>query len=271
MNRGLILKAIRESWLPTLLFGLGLFGFELLLASVLPLYWESTAGQIFRMPFVRNLVSALVGGDLGEDVGLVSLGSIAWVHPVVLTLLWSHEIVHSTRFPTAEIDRGTVDVLLGLPVSRWQAFLSESFVWLVSGLFLVICALAGNVLGSMDIAAADRPTPTALILVVTNLLLVYLAVGGLGYFVAACSDRRGRAISCVFTGVGAAFALDFVSRLWEPAERLAFLGLLNYYQPLEIIRHGILPWDHVVVLGGVGVTLWTAAGVVLSRRSICTV
>jgi hypothetical protein len=107
--------------------------------------------------------------------------------------------------------------------------------------------------------------------VLVNLFGVYVAVGGIACLASAVSDRRGPAIGFVFTVVLASFLLNFLARFWEPAERFAFPGLLNYYRPNTILSDGVLSLGHVSALFGFGLVLWIAGGVALARRSICTV
>ena len=131
MNRGLLIKAVCETRLTILLFGAGLLVFHAVLAAVLPSLFQDV-GQFLDLPFFRNLIRGLLG-PIGDNIGPGALLSLACVHPVVLTLVWAHEIMFCTRIPVAEIDRGTIDILLSLPVSRWQVYRTETLVWL--GLF----------------------------------------------------------------------------------------------------------------------------------------
>ena len=54
------------------------------------------------------------------------------------------EIVLCTRMPAGEIDRGTIDVLLSLPVSRRAVYWSESIVWLITGVLILVMGLIGH-------------------------------------------------------------------------------------------------------------------------------
>ena len=131
--RGLIVKSIYETWLTTLLFAIGLGCALALLTSVLPQLQEGIGDILASLPFVRTVIQALFGTEIGDELTLQMMQAILWVHPVVLSLVWAHEIVLCTRIPVSEIDRGTIDVLLGLPVSRRTIYVADSVVWLVSG------------------------------------------------------------------------------------------------------------------------------------------
>jgi ABC-type transport system involved in multi-copper enzyme maturation permease subunit len=123
MNRGLLLRAFRESWVTTLGFGLVLLGVEAALTFVLTKFGAQISEQM--LDFERRIIQAMLGAEASDRIGPQMLQSIAWVHPVVLALLLGHAMISCTRVPVSEVDRGTVDVLLSLPVSRWELFLSK--------------------------------------------------------------------------------------------------------------------------------------------------
>ncbi len=242
-----------------------------LLTYVLPQVQESFGDIFSQMPFVKTLMTALLGTDIGDEITAQTMQAFLWVHPVVLAIVWSHEIVFCTRMPAGEIDRGTIDVLLGLPVSRRSVYWCESAVWLVSGGMILVMGLIGHRITAPAMPAEIRPELPRVILVMVNLFCVYASVGGIAFLVSALSDRRGRAMAIVFGIVLASFLLNFVAQFWEPAKQVAFLSVMNYYQPANILRSGQLPTSDVAVLLVTGAVTWLLGGEVLARRSICTV
>ena len=178
MNRGLISKSVREVWCITVLCGLGVMVFEVLIAFILRSFESQIADNWLEVEFVQVFVKALLGSEIGDSVGPGVWRSIAWVHPVILALLWAHEITLCTRVPAGEVDRGTIDVLFSLPVSRWRVYLCETLVWLVAGLAVIGMGLAGSVLGDLTTPSEARPAPGQVIIAAANLYCLYLAVGG---------------------------------------------------------------------------------------------
>ncbi len=142
--RGLLYKSLHEVWGTTLLCGLGLLGIKALLTYILPQVVEGMSGIFEQMPFVKQLITALLGTELGDQITMRTMQSFLWVHPVVLALIWGHEITICTRVPAGEIDRGTVDILFSWPVSRRKIYWTETLVWLVTGLFVIGMGLAGH-------------------------------------------------------------------------------------------------------------------------------
>jgi putative exporter of polyketide antibiotics len=271
MMRGLLTKTWHEVWLTTLVFGFSMFTVKALLTYVLPRVHEGFGSVFDQIPMARSMLSALLGTELGEQISARTMQAFLWVHPVVLALLWAHEIALCTRMPAGEIDRGTIDVLLGLPVSRRAVYWCESIVWLASGLLLLGLGLLGHRIAAPAMPREMRPELSQALLVMANLYCVYVAVGGIAFLVSALSDRRSRAMAVVFGVVLASFLLHFLAQFWEPATQIAFLGIMEYYQPAQILQGGTPPLRNVAVLLAVGGSAWLAGGEVFARRSICTV
>lgn len=270
MNRGIMLKSAREVMPLTLLLGVILLGVEAVLAYVLPTFSRQFSMQILRVEFVRNMIKAMLGTDLAEGIGPELFVAMPWVHPVVLAIVWAHAIILCTRVPAGEVDRGTIDVLLGLPVSRWNLYASESILWIASAGLLLLFAITGNMLGSLRVQEIPPPEPRRLVIVLVNLLCLSIAVGAAGWFFSALSDRRGRAMGVVFVLVVASFLLNYLAQFWEPAIDVAFLGMLRYYRPLFILRDGTWPLRDIAVLMGVAALLWISGGIIFSRRDLST-
>ena len=118
MRTGLLIKTIREMAVTTALLSAALMVVELILTTVLPTLLEDLSGVLLQVQFLRTIFSALLGTDIGDVIGPEMISAFAWVHPVVLAITWTYAIVFCTRVPAGEVDRGTIDVLFGLPVSR---------------------------------------------------------------------------------------------------------------------------------------------------------
>jgi ABC-type transport system involved in multi-copper enzyme maturation permease subunit len=271
MIRGLLRKILVETWVQLAGFALAIFIVGTLLTMLLPQLEQGANQVLATLPFVRKFLQALLGERLGATINAETIQSIIWVHPTVLALLWAQETVFCTRVPAGEIDRGTIDVLLSWPFSRRKLFAAETFVWLTSGLALVLALLLGHFIGR-SLSATDTPHSWKNVFrVAANLYSVYIAVGGIALLVSSISDRRGRAMAGVFGLVLASFLLNFLVQFWTAVEVFSWLSVLNYYRPSQILATGQLPVRDIVVLLSVGVTAWLAALEIFARRNISTV
>ena len=271
MSLGLVNKATREVVWTTVLCAAGALLLEALLAFAFHSFRNQLAGQFAQMEFIQNILKSLLGTEIGGMITMQTMNSIAWVHPALMAILWAHAITICTRVPAGEVDRGKIDVLLSLPVSRRRIYVCESLVWALSGAMVVLFALLGCFLGNLFIPAQDRPDYVLLLIVLVNLFAVYATVGSLALLVSSLSDRRGRAVAVAFGIVIFSFLLNFLAQFWEPAQSLSFVGLLNYYRPLEILRDATWPTHNLIVLLTCSIMLWVTGGVIFARRDICTV
>jgi len=271
MNRGMMLKATYELLPVTIVCGVLLFAMEGLLAYVLPTFETQLAPSLLQIQFIQQFISAMLGTEVGSRLSPAAFQALPWAHPVILALVWAHAVICCTRVPAGEVDRGTADVLLSLPVGRWEILVSETAVWLVAGAVMMALMLAGNLVGSTVVHGSSNLVISSRLIALANLFSMYVAVGSFSWFVASYGDRRGWAMTTVFVVLVASFLLNYLAQLWKPADRLSFLSLLAYYRPLVAFREHAWPVHDMVVLLVAAAFLWLAAGVVFSRRDICTV
>ncbi len=271
MNIGLLMKGLRETWLLTLVCGAGVMVFEALVSYFFWSYQEQFTQEILQMDFVRQIIEALVGAEFGDQVTLGALTSLAWAHPMFLSILFAHAVTVCTRMPAAEIDRGTIDVLFGLPLSRRSIYVSETAVWLAGAFVILVLAAIGSAIGHSFVPPADRPEIPRVLLVLCNLFALYFACGAFVLLVSTCSDRRGRAIGVAFSVLLAQLIWNFLAQYWSIADRLSFLTVLNYFKPMPILGDGVVPYGNIAILLSAGLVLWLAGGVRFLTRDIHTV
>jgi ABC-2 type transport system permease protein len=66
----------------------------------------------------------------------------------------------------------------------------------------------------------------------------------------------------------ATYLLDYVARVWQPAESIAWLSPFRYYNPLDLIMGGRIPAHNLWVLVGVAVCGFALSYFLFSRRDI---
>lgn len=269
---GLLQKIWVEVRWPVLFFSLGLFSVMSVLTALLPKILANMNQFFDKMPMIRPLLTALLGVDPGNQASAQISQAFLWVHPTVLSLIWAHEVMYCSRVPAGEVDRGTADFLLCLPLSRWEIFWAETVGWLVSGTCIILSGYAGHLLISLTIQPDMRLSVLKSMTVIVNLSAVYLAIGSFSFFVSTMSNRRGRAIGIVFTVLLASFLLNFLAQFQDWAKFISpWLSVMAYYRPAIIIQSGEFPWFDIAVLVFISGLIWLASGFVFHYRSICTV
>jgi putative exporter of polyketide antibiotics len=64
--------------------------------------------------------------------------------------------------------------------------------------------------------------------------------------------------------------LNFVEPFIEFIKHIRFLGLLNYFRPVDVVRTGQWPISSMLVLVGLAAICWTIGLITFSRRDIPT-
>lgn len=270
MLRGLLEKTLRETWLVIALTCAGLALVLALLVQILPQFQEGLNDMLLQVPFLQRLLSGLVGIDVSAGLAPGMLLVVAWSHPIVLAIVWGFELVLATRVPSGEIERGTIDVLLGWPVSRQAVYLAETLVLVAGGALLLSSGFLGFQLSARTLPAELRPELGRTLCTLANLFAVFLAVGGTAQCIAAACDRRGRALGIGLAFLLASYLLQFLSTLWEPARRVVAVSFAHYYQPAQVMLEGKQPWGDCLVLALWGLAFWSLGLVVWCRRSVLT-
>ena len=91
MNRGLASKVAHEVWLETLLFGVGVMVFEILINVVLPIIQDQLAGFWSDIPFAKTMLTALLGSDIGDEIwpstGCSSISAVSTIRACSIALM----------------------------------------------------------------------------------------------------------------------------------------------------------------------------------------
>lgn len=270
MTRGLMSKSWRETRLATVGLGLAAAAVTGLITFVIPQLGLGLNDFILDVPFIRSMISAMTGLDISGGLTTTMMLSVLWTHPVVLAIVSAHAIILCARYPAGEVERGTIDVLLGWPVSRRAVWRVHSLVWLISGVLVVAAALAGYTLGTLGLPAEARPQVERVLMAAANLLALYIAVGGVTLLASAIATRQGHATAVGFAAVAGSFLLNFLVPYWAVADAVSFLGLMEYYRPALILRDGLFPIRDILVLTAIAAGLWCAGMEITARRDIVT-
>lgn len=268
MNPGIMLKTAREVRLLVVITTAAVLLLEVLLVGLTEQLSEQLRQFWQQIPVAQRLVRMLVGAELGDSVGTTGFLSIGYAHPILFACVWTLILASTSRAVAGEIDRGTADLLLTLPVSRRGVYVSSSVVFLLAGVPLCAAVPTGMWIGTQIIYFADPPDLGRLSLMAISLMALYVCVTGASMLASSVFSRRGPAIAVVLGWLLVSFLLNFLGQLWSIFGRLGFIGALRYYRPLPVIRDGELPWGDLGALVGGGVIFWLIGLWRFSRRDI---
>ena len=270
INRAIFHKTTADSASLIIAAALGIIGFVVLFVWAMLSVGTEVLDFVAKFAFLRKIFEAGFGIKVDGEVSINILFAVCFTHAVVLALSWAVIIAITTRVTAGEIEKGTADLLLALPVTRSEVYFSTSLVWVVAAIGLAVCPIIGVWIGSqvfvtpevVEVARYGKPA--------LNFLFLLWAIGGISSLVACCVDRRGPAIAVVVGIVLLSTVLNFVEPFIESLKPLRYLGLLNYFRPVDVFRAATWPIMSMVVLFLLAIGCWWAGLIVFCRKDIPT-
>jgi ABC-2 type transport system permease protein len=216
-------------------------------------------------PFAREL--------LGPSVTMVmSFGGIVCMGYFELAVMGALIAVAVTlaTVPTSEVETGFMDLILARPLARhWIITRTVALTTLVTAA-MVALMVGGTWAGLRMFAPAGAIWPPASLIhsLAINLAMLTLCWGGIAMAIGAAASRRSVAGGAAGLLALTTFLLDYVARLWQPAEKIAWLSPFRYYNPFDLITGNPLSVKNVVVLGSIALAGFASSYVLFARRDI---
>ena len=162
-------------------------------------------------------------------------------------------------------ERGTLDVLLGNPLPRWQ-LVAGTFLATAISLLAVVAVVGLLTYGTAALFDVDLPLLTTAGAVL-NLWPVCLFFGGLALLCSALFHRRALAVTLPAGVLFAAYLADVLGEVSDDLEDLRPASVFYYYG--SAIKDGI-DWGNVAGLALAALLLALLAALAFSRRDIYT-
>jgi ABC-2 type transport system permease protein len=216
-------------------------------------------------PFVRELL----GPSMASFMSFSGIVSIGYFHLAIIGSLVAMATSLAT-IPTAEIESGFMDLILARPLARHWIITRTVAVSVLAAAFLLALMVAGTWTGLRLLAPKGALWPSARLInsLAVNLGLLMLCWSGIAMAIGAASRRRSVAGGTAGLLALATFLLDYVARLWAPAEKIAWLSPFRYYNPFDLITGNPLPLKNLLILGAVAIAGFLAAYVLFARRDV---
>jgi ABC-type transport system involved in multi-copper enzyme maturation permease subunit len=268
MNRALVLKSFRDYRVLIAAALIVVALFEVLFVLAMKNVAPEMIVFLRRFRFLQRLFQVLISFDLSAGASPTTLVVLGLLHPFLSAVSWATLVTIGTRLPVGEIDRGTADLLLSLPITRASVYVSTSVVWLLTGLSLAVATWTGVALGTLLVPFPEPIDLTRIGIANANQAALLLAIGGTTALVSCLVNRRGVAVAIVVALLLASFLANFLAVFLPFVETIEFLGFLHYYRPVDIVREGRWPVRDLCLLGSVAVVTWTAGLFIFRRNEI---
>jgi ABC-2 type transport system permease protein len=229
---------------------------------------------------------------LVEEMMPVSLAQVATVpgriaaeydDPVVLLLMTVWSISRGSDAVSGELNRGTMEMLLGQPVTRLGVLMSQACVTLAGAALLGLAAWMGTCTGLATVTLEQSISPRVFVPAALNLFALGVFLAGLTTMVSAATNYRSHTIGIVGGFYAVSMIIKIVGRLapgwkwltytsfftpFEPQLLVAGTGTAwSFWKPnAESFELGALGYDGILI--GLGLSCYLVAALVFCRRDL---
>lgn len=256
----LLIHEIRSRWRAILGWGVGLILFGAVYISIFPGIFE-------QLQSLKDLsVYKLVGMRLGSVEGYMA--SVVLVYIPILLCIYC--IIASTSALAGEEDNGTLELIVTMPLSRWQILTAKAIALSVVVLFIMIIASIGNalILAIIKINNPINVTPFALFSALMSSVPLALGLIMTGFFLGAILPNRRLSATVMTVFFIASFFMENIAGMVKSLEPIKYLSLFNYYNTTETMFIDGTRLSDILILLGVAAVFFILAVICFQRRNI---
>jgi ABC-2 type transport system permease protein len=248
--------------------GLVLGGFQFLLTQVATFLMKSQAFGILPN-LVPDFVRSMAGPSMLVFMSFQGVVALGYFHPIVIAAHLGLAIAIATE-PAAEVETRFADLTLARPLARRQIITRSVVVLLIAEaavLFMMTMATWSG-LACCTPADAARPSPAVIGSLAVTLGAVAVCWGGVALAVSSAVRRRATASGVTAVAALAAYLLDYLGRVWDPARYVSGLSPFHYFEPMSLLSGAPLNGRNITMLLAVGLVGTIAGYIGFSRRDL---
>lgn len=264
MLHGVLLKSLRDVRRSFAWWSLGLAGYVALIAGLWPTVRDNPALADLHESYPEALQAffSFGGFDFTTPAGYLGAELFSLIVPLLLIVA---AVGAGARAIAREEERGTLELLLGNPISRRRLVLEKvgALAIELAGLAAVLFALlaVATPLADLDVSVGDLASAT------TSAFLLGLAFGVIAFALGAATGRSAIAIGLSATAAVAAYLVHGLSPLVDAIHSIRWLSPWYHYAAGDPLRDG-LSAGHALVLVAVAVAAAALAIVAFDRRDL---
>ena len=265
MLRSVMLKSLWDQRRSLLWWSLGILAMVLLLVLIYPSVRDVPEFQdvVDSLPeAMRNLFMGSGVVDLLSPTGYLNSRLFAFLAPALFLV---YGIGQGTGGIAGEEERGTLELLLSAPISRWRVVLEKFGTLLLGTLVLSLVLFVGLWVSAtavdMDIAVNRLAQASA------SLALLTVTFGAVALAVGAATGRRGTAMGLTTGLAVAAYLIDALAPLVGLLDVLRPASPFKYYTSAVPLQNGLDPL-HVGVLIVAALVLVAVAVLGIEKRDL---
>jgi len=261
MLSNVFLKSLRDLTRPLIFWGTGVLLYGLVIVLFYPTISEvPELNEIFPEDSVLSV--AFGGGDLTSPEGFLNAEVFSFMWPLLFMIF---SVWIGTASIAGEERRGTLEILLALPITRSSIVLQKSGVIFVANILLGLSGWIGLAAGftiiSVDVDIFVFISPIVMLALLGSLL------GTIALLIGSSTGKTGLAIGVTATVGTAAYLLNTLGQLVDGLGWIRYGSPLYYYSGANPLEHG-LSLGHSVVMACTEIVFISISMIVFNKRDI---
>ncbi|HEY3375786.1 MAG TPA: ABC transporter permease subunit [Candidatus Aquicultor sp.] len=266
MNSNLLLKSLRDIRVSWISYAAGMVVYVLLLMSIYPTIQKSMADfERLLKAYPKAFIGIFGGGqaNLFTVEGFFALEMFALIWFIIIG---AFVISYGTGAIGREIDSGTIEILLGQPISRITVLIAKGITLFASTLGLVIVTTGSVYIFSVIYNVKLKPEGVLALTVIGGLF--FLAIASFSLLFSVLFGERGRAAFVSAGLLTIMYIIHVLASFADWAKNLDYVSLFHYYDPARLLSTGNIPGRDVAVFVGTIIVFFVASLLIFNRRDI---
>jgi ABC-2 type transport system permease protein len=270
MNRALWSKALTDAWRHLLASVTLLTLFAWLFVWLMSRFPVGGIGIILNL--LPGFVEALVGLPLTLLASPAGQLSILYIDVVTLLVCVGWALGRGSDSVSGEIARGTMDLILSLPVWRVTVLIVPAIVTAVGSMLLSVSVYLGTTIGLACVHFQDAPAPVTFLPAAVNLFCMTFCFTAITTLVSSWGRDRWSTVGIAGGFFIFSLIVKLVARMWPNGKWLFSLSFLSAFEPQRLMllpnADGPSAMQCNLTLLGLGLASYVAAAVIFSHRDI---
>jgi ABC-2 type transport system permease protein len=233
MNLALWKKAVSDAWLTLAASSALLLVFCCLFVWLMSFFNVAQWGRLLNL--LPDFVQPMIGIPVAKLASPAGQLSILFTHIVTILVCVGWAVGRGSDSISGEIGRGTMDLLLSLPVWRVSVMAAPAVIATIGAAVLAGCVWLGIAIGLLLIRFPNPPALGQFLPGAANLFAMTFCFTGISTFFSSWNRDRWRAISLAGGFFILSFILELVGRAWPHGGWLRYFTFLSLFQPQSLI------------------------------------
>ncbi len=270
MNPALWKKAVADAWLQLVISCVLLVLFGWLFVWLMSMFQIGAWGALLNL--LPRFWEPMLGIPLAKLATPAGQISILFVHPVTMLVCVGWALGRGSDPIGGEIGRGTMDLILSLPIWRASVLVAPAVVAAAGAAVLAASIPAGIAIGLAMVNFGGNVAPREFLPGAVNLFAMIVCLTGVTTLVSSFSLDRWRTILITAGFFVVSLIIDMVGQMWSGGAWLKYLSFLTAFHPQQLIllfdETPCTALKYNTTLLTVGLLCYAVAAIVLSRRDI---